>query len=188
MHAGQLRSFFASASEYVSECGYQDERKWYSNLRFETVTERQLLCESAWVILCSGFRENTVRRCFGYISWCFLDWISSTEIVGSADRCIGLATLRFRHEGKLRAIVSVAQKVSEVGLENIKTRVSQNPIDTLQEFPYVGRVTAFHLAKNLGLPFAKPDRHMEALRKKTFGDAAPVFKDGRFKGLSDLTK
>ena len=29
---------------------------------------------------------------------------------------------------------------------------------------------------------------MEALRKKTFGDAAPVFKDGRFKGLSDSTK
>jgi hypothetical protein len=26
---------------------------------------------------------------------------------------------------------------------------------------------------------------MEDLRKKTFGNAAPVFKDGRFRGLSD---
>jgi hypothetical protein len=42
----------------------------------------------------------------------------------------------------------------------------------LETLPYVGPVTAFHLAKNLGLNVAKPDRHLSRLATATgFSDA-----------------
>jgi hypothetical protein len=32
-----------------------------------------------------------------------------------------------------------------------------------QQFPFIGPITSFHLAKNLGLPVAKSDRHLVRL-------------------------
>jgi hypothetical protein len=42
----------------------------------------------------------------------------------------------------------------------MKKCIVSNPIITLQRFPYIGPVTAFHLAKNLGADVGKPDRHL----------------------------
>jgi hypothetical protein len=41
--------------------------------------------------------------------------------------------------------------------------IAENPEETLRKFPYVGPITYFHLAKNIGLPVAKPDRHLSRL-------------------------
>lgn len=37
------------------------------------------------------------------------------------------------------------------------------PLEALQSLPFIGPVTRYHLAKNIGLPFAKPDRHLVRL-------------------------
>lgn len=34
------------------------------------------------------------------------------------------------------------------------------------EFPYIGPITYFHLAKNIGVHVAKPDRHLSRLVKE----------------------
>ena len=41
--------------------------------------------------------------------------------------------------------------------------IQENPIETLQTFSYIGPVTAYHLAKNIGLAVAKPDRHLKRI-------------------------
>jgi len=46
-------------------------------------------------------------------------------------------------------------------------RVLDEPHAFLMSLPYVGAVTWRHLAKNLGLPVAKADRHLVRLAGRT---------------------
>ena len=39
----------------------------------------------------------------------------------------------------------------------------EDPINKLQALPYIGPITSYHLAKNLGVPCAKSDRHLKRL-------------------------
>ena len=45
----------------------------------------------------------------------------------------------------------------------LRERVLANPLAELQRFSYIGAITAFHLAKNIGVSIAKPDRHLTRL-------------------------
>lgn len=68
-----------------------------------------------------------------------------------------------RNERKLDAIIGIARHVYGIGFGLLKQRILDDPINELQKLPYIGPVTAWHLAKNLGLDVAKPDRHLVRL-------------------------
>jgi hypothetical protein len=42
----------------------------------------------------------------------------------------------------------------------VRAAIATDPIQKLMEFPFIGPITVWHLAKNLGLNVAKPDRHL----------------------------
>jgi hypothetical protein len=151
---------FTAACEYMSIAGLEEEITWQRNLQLEKFSEADLLREGAWVILCSGFREATVRRVFDHLSLCFFDWESAFEISTNATTCMSAARGSFRNEQKLSAIVHLAELVNLSGFEKLKERILVNPIDELQIIPFIGPTTAWHLAKNLGLDSSKPDRHL----------------------------
>ena len=156
-------SIYARAASYICDAGLDAEIAFHRELQFEKFTESELLRESAWVILCSGFRESTVRRMFDHISLCYCDWESAREIVAAGPACEISAKSVFRNSAKLSAISSVARQINDVGFMKIKKAILQNPIETLLSFPFIGPITATHLAKNIGLNIAKPDRHLVRL-------------------------
>jgi hypothetical protein len=47
-----------------------------------------------------------------------------------------------------------------MGFSMFKREVLRDPISVLSQLPYIGPVTVWHLAKNLGLNVSKPDRHL----------------------------
>lgn len=174
MRPDRKRAFqiFRRASEYVASAGLNEEVRWQRAARFDTFTESEFLRESAWVILCSGFRESTIRRIFGQLSLCFCDWESADSIAAQAYLCKRSAEAVFGHRRKLDAIADVSHKLSSVGFSNFKRAVLKDPIVYLQTLPFIGPVTVWHLAKNMGMNIAKPDRHL--MRVSTllgFGDA-----------------
>jgi hypothetical protein len=130
---------------------------------YPNFTERDLLRELAWVVLCSGFREKVIRKHFWKISICFLDWCSAAAIKTHAKICVDTALDVFRSRPKLEAIAQSAALIDAAGVESVQKEIRQNPIEALQRFPFIGNVTAFHLAKNLGFNFAKPDRHLQRI-------------------------
>lgn len=152
--------FFSDAHQYIRRAGLTFELNWQRQVKFESFSESDLLRESAWVILCSGFRESVVRRHFDFISLCFCDWESADAIVSSDTVCCQAASSVFRNPRKLHAISAVARKIHEYGFDAIKGNILRTPLKELQTLPYIGSITAFHLAKNLGLEVAKPDRHL----------------------------
>ncbi len=156
-------ALYEHAESHVLSAGYGWELDWQRRRIAEGFTEQDLLREAAWVILCSGFRESYVRNAFDYISLCFCDWESSKEITKNKSACIDSAKCQFRNHKKLNAIATVADTIYENGFERIKTELRSNPIETLQLFPFIGPITSWHLAKNLGFNVAKNDRHLARL-------------------------
>jgi hypothetical protein len=128
-----------------------------------TFTESDLLREIAWVILCSGFRERVVRHLFWKISLCFFDWSSAATIRNNASICVATALDVFRSKPKITAIAQSAALIEERGFETICRDIIASPVCALQRFPFIGEVTAFHLAKNLGFDVPRPDRHLQRL-------------------------
>jgi endonuclease III len=152
---------FDKALEYT-RCSdlHRKQLEWQRNVSLNAFTETDLLREAAWVVLCSGFRESVVRSIFGHISLCFCDWESADAIVRASPICKIAALASFKNRAKLDAIVRIAGNVQSAGFSNFRVAVLDDPIKTLQGLPFIGPTTSWHLAKNLGLDVAKPDRHL----------------------------
>ncbi len=159
-------TFFSAAWAYVEEAGLGAELAWQRTVDFASFTETHFLRETAWVILCSGFRESIVRRIFDHVSLSFCDWESAKVIVEAKNDCRTSALASFKNERKLDAVVRTADLVYECGFSTFKQRVLLDPIVQLQSLPYIGSITSLHLAKNLGLDVAKPDRHLVRLARQ----------------------
>jgi len=152
--------FFSKAWSYVEQAELLGEVVWQREANFTEFTESELLREHAWVALCSGFRESAVRRVFDHVSLCYCDWESAEAIVSVGEICCTTAALRFANRGKLLGILSTAKYIKNIGFDEFKQSVLVDPINRLQVLPFIGPVTSWHLAKNLGLDVAKPDRHL----------------------------
>jgi hypothetical protein len=157
---GMLASAYVKAKIKVLTAGYAHEIIWQRNLRTEEVTECGLLRECAWVILSSGMRESVVQKKFPHISGAFLQWSSAEEIVWHHEQCVNSAFALFRHKGKIDAIAQCAEIIHQKGFAALHAELRSDPIDALQQFPYIGPATSYHVAKNIGFSVAKPDRHL----------------------------
>jgi endonuclease III len=104
------------------------------------------------------------------VSLCFFDWDSASEIAAAGHACVLAARPVFNNPRKLSAIVEIARIVERTGFAEIKRLILDQPVTELRRLPHVGQVTAWHLAKNLGLDVAKPDRHLARLAQQ-FGYA-----------------
>lgn len=155
-----LAEAYIGAKEHVLNSGFHGEIDWQEDVEFSKITESDFLKETCWVILNSGFRERTARKVFPGISNAFGDWVGADYISRKRTHCKRLALQHFNHARKIDAMIEVAGMVSNQGFEKIKDSVQREGIDYLKRFPFIGPVTALHLAKNLGIPVAKPDRHL----------------------------
>ena len=156
----RLVGAYLSAKTRVRSAGFSHEIEWQSSRRLSDVDEQTFLREAAWVVLSAGMRETVVRDKFPRISEAFLEWRSGREIVAAVPACRQHALAVFRHEGKIDAILEIASRVARAGFIETRRCIANQGVGYLRTFPYIGPVTAFHLAKNLGLDIVKPDRHL----------------------------
>lgn len=158
-----LSAKYLEAKEHVILQGYSAEIDWQHEVRLESIDETKFLSEAAWVILCSGMREAVVRKHFHRFSEAFLWWESADAIVASKEVCRQAALRCFHHQGKVDAVLRLAYHLSVVGIEYVYQKLRVAPLEYLTQFRYIGPVTSCHLAKNLGVPISKPDRHLTRL-------------------------
>ncbi len=156
----RIAKAYLIAKQKVIEKGYAKEIDWQYEVSLEALDECTFLRESAWVILNSGMRESVVRQRFGKISEAFYNWQSAVIIAENAKTCREIALRYFNHKGKIAAILSIVKRISHDGFSDIFHGIKQTGIKYLRQFPFLGPVTSIHLAKNIGLSVAKPDRHL----------------------------
>lgn len=160
MHSDAIVEFYQSAKKYLNGTIFATEVEWQAKRDLFQFNESDLLRETAWVILCCGFRESIVRQHFSYISLCFCEWESAAVICKNATLCRTTALSAFKNTRKIDAIIATAEYVNNIGFETYRIAILQDSIVALRLLPYMGEICACHLAKNLGADMAKPDRHL----------------------------
>lgn len=151
---------YLRARNAVVRAGYSHEVEWQERVDLARLSEQAFLREAAWVVLASGMRELIIRRKFPAVSEAFKWWQSAIAIVHNARSCRSRAMRVFGHAGKICAIITIADVVSRYGFANVRQSLVENGTEFIESLPYMGPATSLHLAKNIGLQVAKPDRHL----------------------------
>jgi len=151
------------AKNYVINRGFGNEVDWQEGLNFEMVTEQKFLSEISWVILASGMNDKIIRKVFPKIKSVMFDFVSANLICQKKKSCYNKALRIFNHKGKINAIIYAAEYLTKNSLAVTKSKILMQGVKFIQTFPYMGKATSLHFAKNLGLNFVKPDRHLNRI-------------------------
>jgi hypothetical protein len=98
--------------------------------------------QALWVILCSGFKEQAAR-------------VIEAKIYKALRQ--GKSIDNIGHKSKAKAIKYILDNKERLFKEY---RAAEDKIEFLKSLPWIGDITKYHLAKNLGIDTAKPDRHL----------------------------
>lgn len=126
----------------IIDAGYGDEIVWAEGI--EPCDNVGLFFgEYVWVVLSSGIKSQIAR-------------VIETR-VWAAIRDGKPLSMAFGHKGKVKAIEYVMGKKEVLFAEY---QASTDKVEWLKGLPFIGEITKWHLAKNLGYDVAKPDRHL----------------------------
>lgn len=154
----ELVRAYLRAKRMVVESGFEHEVAQQAAAGATPLTPQRFTREAAWVILCSGMSEAVIASLFPLLEKRLggFDprWLSRHR---QRARPLGLAL--FGHERKIDAILRIADVADSLGPAGL-VQAMRDPESFLTALPYVGPVTWRHLAKNLGAPCAKEDRHL----------------------------
>jgi hypothetical protein len=129
----------------LAALGHVGDWEWSQNLGPPKDPEA-LVCEYTWVVLNSGMKNTVARKIFDRV------WprLCSGELIYPV----------FMHGPKVCAIESVwidrARHLSAF-------LAASDKVGWCQSLPWIGPITKYHLAKNLGVDCAKPDRWLVRL-------------------------
>lgn len=127
---------------------YTEEIDWQENLK-PCNDPYNFFMETCWVILNSGMKEQIAR-----IIW------DRIKIAWAQD--IDISTV-FKHKGKVSAIKYAKENYNKLFSDYVD---SDDKINFLKTIPFIGEITCYHLAKNLGHNCIKPDRHLVRISKE----------------------
>lgn len=128
--------------------GYGHEIDWIANIK-PCMDADDFAHEATWVILNSGMREQIARQIWNKIKKA---WLSGQPTASA-----------FGHKGKVAAIDFIRKNRQDIFDQYFGCG---EPLIFLESLPFIGKITKYHLAKNLGLDVVKPDRHLVRLAKQ----------------------
>ena len=138
-----LKEFFELAEQEVITQGFQQEIDLVEKRTFNDQTSGDFFREYVYVVCNSGMKNKVAEKIFQDYMWKGIQAI--------------------KHSLKRKAILE-AEKHFEEWFETLKVRVKHHrELEFLESLPHIGKITKYHLARNLGLDVAKPDRHLSRL-------------------------
>jgi len=144
--------FFYKANNYICNKGYDDEVDYIEHIPpLSEQNAEHFLSEFIYVVLNAGMREQVARKIYNR----FIDTKKLSEI---------------GHPGKRDAISFALVNYVE-WFETLQK--SDDPVEYLETLPWIGPITKYHLARNIGIDTVKPDRHLVRLAKR-FNFSSPL--------------
>jgi len=153
---------FRDAEKFCRENGFDKEIEWCEQRpTFNRMLDWQILKEYAWVVFNSGMRNSVIEAKWQEICEAFR-FFNLKFILDEPDTVLKEALNVFGHYNKVGAVIEFAEKLWKEG-SGFRNKVNENPLDTLTQLSFIGDITKYHLARNLGFDFIKPDRHLTRL-------------------------
>lgn len=136
---------FRNIEAMVREAGYGASIEWAENVTAPINAEA--FAEQAIYVICNSGMRNSVAQPI------FERCMTALSIIGSCKAVFG-------HPGKAAAIDAIwaNRAVHFAAYVMAKDRLA-----TLANLPFIGDITKYHLARNLGADYAKPDVHLNRL-------------------------
>lgn len=128
----------------VAAAGYKSEIDWAESVRAPTNAVK-FAGEVIWVILCSGMKEQVARVIQDRV------WAA----IGAGRPVKGSVLGR---SGKADAIDAIWRDRDRLFAA---FQAASDKVAFARSLPWIGPITCWHVAKNLGVDCAKPDVHLE---------------------------
>jgi len=158
-------ALFKIAEKFLRENGFGQEIDRFDNPRaLDEMNDRELLQTYAWVVFSSGMSNAVIEAKWREITKAFRDF-NPTKILEDPDAVRRNALDVFRHYGKVDAVIKTARLLLKEGVA-LRSRIKEDPLNALDPLPFMGPVTKYHLARNLGFDYIKPDRLLVRLASK----------------------
>jgi len=142
---------YIDLKQFVIDSGFGNEIDWSENLS-ECNDALNFFEEAAWVIINSGIKNQVARKIW--------DRIIEAMLEGSSVHSA------FGHKGKADAIEFIWANRKKLLDEYLLKDNDDDKIAFLETIPWIGKITKYHLAKNLGMDICKPDRHLVRIAEK----------------------
>jgi endonuclease III len=146
---------------------YKEEFDRVSSTRFSEVTKDFFFKEYIWVVHATGFSASAVSKFIGKL----LDSYGNIESLSSCDpeEAVGRVRIVCNNPQKIRSVHETSRildkGIKNNGWEKFRDDNLSTP-EKLGVLPYIGKVTRFHLARNIGITESvKPDLHLIRLQK-----------------------
>lgn len=156
-------------AEKMCEDLYAKELEYFRGLKLEDITLEIFWSEYIWCVYVSGFRASTISEKFDDLKAIYDDPLElATQNPGEIwDN--GVKNV-FANEQKFISIYKTAcilwkyhQKYKGSSWFYYFKKDYLSNIDDMIKLPYIGPVTSYHLARNVGFDAVKPDVHLVRL-------------------------
>lgn len=142
--------FYREVRAKLAALGYVEDWEWAQNVRAPETPEA-LACEYTWVVVNSGMHHRAARAIMDRV-WPRL--VAGLPIYpaafGHAGKALAIGVMWDQRERRLAAFRELGGEVERV-------------LAWCESLPWIGAITKYHLAKNLGADVAKPDRWLVRL-------------------------
>jgi len=131
--------------------GYAGELKWAASIKTCSmpVAFRDEYC---WVVLNSGMKEQIARQIWARVRPVMMRGESAATVFG--------------HKLKAKAIDDM-WRYYHAHFTAWQAKTEPERMIYLRTLPFIGEITVYHFAKNLGMDVAKPDRHLVRIAAET---------------------
>lgn len=138
-----ILAYYQRCKKRVIDSGYQHEIDAVEKRHFSDCTAKKFLSQFAYVVLNTGMKNQVAEKMF--------------------KRLCEEGVKTVNHKQKQLAIIFVQNKYEELFQELQQQNTDEKKIAFLETLPFIGQITKYHLARNLGIDCAKPDRHLVRL-------------------------
>lgn len=185
-------AYFQKALEFA-RAYYSEEMDNISSVRFDDVTPDQFFREYVWVVHATGFSAKAVGNFMPRLMVAYGNFrsLSKEPFEDAFIRVKAVCNNRQKAAAVHKAAKLLEDGIAHDGWEEFRTK-RLSTTDLLSGLPYVGKVTCFHLGRNVGLlECVKPDLHLIRMAKHWgFKDCesmcAAVRPEGMPLGIVDL--
>jgi hypothetical protein len=158
--ATTLEDYFYVALDYCEKY-HAPTVQYYREITPDKVDARYFWSEYIWCVYTSGFNAKVVTKHFPALMaaygpwdasiWESRAWAKVKDLIGNKRKC--------------HAIIRTRTWMRDMGWERFQREYLNSP-DALAQLPFVGSITKFHLARNLGMDAVKPDIHLERVAER----------------------
>ena len=136
---------------FIIRSGYIDEILYYEDGGTPAPDAKDFALEVIFVICNSGVKAQIARKIFNRV-----------KIRLVCNREIGDA---YKHPGKVAAIRKIWGHRKWYFLHYNACMTDLEKLCFFETIPFIGKITKYHLSKNLGIDVIKPDRHLVRIAK-----------------------